>query len=96
MKTVFFTGATGGLGELCVRALSQRGWQVFAVGTNQDKLAQLALIPNVVPLQADVCNMDSLQAAREELLRHTDRLDAVVNYAGISAFTSLGEGEVTQ
>lgn len=93
MKTVFFTGATGGLGELCVRALSQRGWQVFAVGTNQDKLAQLALIPNVVPLQADVCNMDSLQAAREELLRHTDRLDAVVNYAGISAFTSLVEGD---
>lgn len=24
MKTVFFTGATGGLGELCVKALSQK------------------------------------------------------------------------
>lgn len=93
MKTVFFTGATGGLGELCVRALSQRGWQVFAVGTNSDKLRELAQLPHVIPLHANVRDMDSLTAAKEKLLEHTDRLDAVVNFAGISVFSSLIEGE---
>ena len=39
MKQVFFTGATGGLGEACVRALaSARGWRVFAGGTSEAKL----------------------------------------------------------
>jgi NAD(P)-dependent dehydrogenase (short-subunit alcohol dehydrogenase family) len=93
MKTVFFTGATGGLGELCVKALSQRGWQVFAGGTNKEKLKELGQLPNVIPIHANVRDMDSLKAAKEEVLRYTDRLDAVVNFAGISVFSSLIEGE---
>ena len=93
MKTVFFTGATGGLGELCVRALSQRGWQVFAAGTNREKLKELEQLPHVIPLHANVRDMNSLMAAKEKLLEYTDRLNAVVNFAGISAFSSLVEGE---
>lgn len=93
MKTVFFTGATGGLGELCVKALSQRGWQVFAGGTNKEKLKELGQLPNVIPIHANVRDMDSLKAAKEEMLRYTDHLDAVVNFAGISVFSSLIEGE---
>jgi NAD(P)-dependent dehydrogenase (short-subunit alcohol dehydrogenase family) len=93
MKTVFFTGATGGLGELCVRALSQRDWQVFAVGTNREKLGELEQLPHVIPLYANVCDMDSLKAAKVKLLEYTDRLDAVINFAGTSTFASLVEGE---
>ncbi|MGI6738734.1 MAG: SDR family NAD(P)-dependent oxidoreductase [Christensenellales bacterium] len=96
MKTVFFTGATGGLGELCVRALSKRGWQVFAVGTNNEKLRELGKLPNVIPINANVCDIDSLKAAKEKLLKYTNCLDAVVNFAGISAFSSLVEGEAIQ
>ena len=93
MKSVFFTGATGGLGEVCVRALAARGWQVFAAGTNADKLAALAKIPGVIPLHCDVMDDASVQAARAQVLRHTDRLDAVVNFAGLTAFASLVEGD---
>lgn len=93
MKTVFFTGATGGLGELCVRSLSQRGWQVFAAGTNREKLSELEHLPHVIPLYANVRDIDSLRDSREKLLEHTDRLDAVVNFAGISVFASLVEGD---
>ncbi|MGI6699099.1 MAG: SDR family NAD(P)-dependent oxidoreductase [Christensenellales bacterium] len=93
MKTVFFTGATGGLGELCVKALSQRGWKVFAVGTNREKLKKLGKLPNIIPIHANVQDINSLKAAKEEVLKHTDRLDAVVNFAGISVFSSLIEGD---
>ncbi|HHU03154.1 MAG TPA: SDR family NAD(P)-dependent oxidoreductase [Christensenellaceae bacterium] len=96
MKTVFFTGATGGLGELCVRALSKRGWQVFAVGTNNEKLRELGKLPNVIPIHANVCDIDSLKAAKEKLLKYTNCLDAVVNFAGISVFSSLVEREAIQ
>ena len=54
MDYVFFTGATGGLGSECVKALSECGYTVFAVGTNTDKLAELARLPNVIPVRADV------------------------------------------
>ena len=93
MKSVFFTGATGGLGEVCVWALSARGWQVFAAGTNAAKLAALGDIPGVIPVRCDVTEDTSVQAAKDEVLRHTDRLDAVVNFAGLTAFASMIEGD---
>lgn len=92
MKSVFFTGATGGLGEVCVRALAKRGWRVFAAGTNAAKLAALGEVPGVIPVRCDVTDEASVQAAKAEVLRHTDRLDAVVNFAGLTGFASLVEG----
>lgn len=93
MKYAFFTGATGGLGEACVRALCARGWTVFAAGTNETRLMRLGAIERAVPMRADVTDMASLRAARERVLQTTDRLDAVVNFAGLTAFSSLVEGD---
>jgi len=66
---------------------------VFAVGTNREKLGELEQLPHVIPLHANVRDMNSLKAAKENLLEYTNRLDAVVNFAGISGFSSLVEGE---
>ena len=93
MKYVFFTGATGGLGEACVILLAGQGWTVFAAGLNDDKLKTLGSIPNVIPVKTDVTDMESLRQARETVMSHTDRLDAVVNFAGLTAFASLVEGD---
>ena len=93
MKTILFAGATGGLGGPCVRELAKRGWTVFAAGTNKDKLKVLGDIPNIIPIKMDVTSMDSIRAAQEEVLKHTNRLDAIANFAGLTAFTSFVEGE---
>ena len=93
MKYAFFTGATGGLGEACVRALCARNWTVFAAGTNEDRLLRLGAVERAVPVRADVTDTQSLLAARELVLQTTDRLDAVVNFAGLTAFQSLVEGD---
>lgn len=93
MKQIFFTGATGGLGEVCVRALAARGWRVFAGGTNEAKLQALAAVPNVIPIRVDVTDVSSLREAHQAVLSHTDRLDAVANFAGLTAFASLVEGD---
>lgn len=93
MKTVLFTGATGGLGTACVTMLASRGWTVFAIGTNKEKLKALGNISNVIPICADVTDSASMTAARDVVLQKTDRLDAIANFAGISAFSSLIEDD---
>ena len=94
MKTVLFTGATGGLGMLCVRALSATGrWKVYASGTNEAALNDLAALPNVTPLHMDITQQASVNAALDTVRSQTDRLDAIAHFAGLSAFTPLVEGD---
>jgi NAD(P)-dependent dehydrogenase (short-subunit alcohol dehydrogenase family) len=94
MKYVLFTGATGGLGEVCVKALSQTGcWTVFAAGTNIKKLDEFRVLANVIPLQMDITDDLSVLTAQKSVAEHTDKLDAIVNFAGCSAFASMVEGD---
>jgi NAD(P)-dependent dehydrogenase (short-subunit alcohol dehydrogenase family) len=94
LKYVFFTGATGGLGEMCVKALSATGgWVVFAAGMNAAKLESLGQLPNVVPLRCDVTSQQSVESALEAVRAHTAALDAVVNFAGVVSFASMVEGD---
>lgn len=93
MAYIFFTGATGGLGALCVRQLAKRGYTVFAAGTNEARLAELGRLINVIPIKADVTDEESLLAARQLVAETTDRLDAVINFAGVAGGCSWLEGE---
>ncbi len=94
MKYALFTGATGGLGGLCVRALSETNqWMIFALGTNEVSLEKLGKLPNVVPIRVDITNQDSVNEGMLRVKEMTDQLDAIVNFAGLSHFTSLIEGD---
>ncbi|MDF2632960.1 MAG: Short-chain dehydrogenase/reductase, partial [Caproiciproducens sp.] len=94
MKYVLFTGATGGLGTHCVKELSQKGdWTVFAAGTNEAALEQLGKLPNVIPVKMDITIQESVDAAHETMQSYTDALNAIVNFAGQTYFTSLVEGD---
>ncbi len=94
MKYAVFTGATGGLGSLCVKELSGMGnWMVFAGGTNEAQLHRLGKLENVIPVRLDVTKQESVNAALETIKSYTNKLDAVVNFAGVTSFTSLVEGD---
>jgi len=94
MKYVFFTGATGGLGKVCVEVLSRTGrWTIFAGGTNETVLARLGELSNVIPVRVDVTRQASVEAALEDVKAHAETLDAIVNFAGLACFTSLVEGD---
>ena len=97
MKYVFFTGATGDLGRQCVKILSDSGrWTVFAAGTNEERLKQLGTWPNLVPIRCDITEQASVEAARQFVALQTGKLDAIVNFAGLTAFTSAVEGDIIQ
>ena len=96
MDYILFTGATGGLGSECVKALATHGYTIFAVGTNREKLAELGAISNVIPVMADVSTGESLQAARRTVEGYTDKLYAIVNFAGLTGFCSMVEGNCVE
>jgi len=60
------TGATGGLGQPIVRYLADSGcYIIFAAGTNEQKLAQLSEIKNVIPVKIDILDSDSIASVHQ-------------------------------
>ena len=97
MKYVLFTGATGGLGRCCIEKIVKLGdWTVFAGGTNKAKLEELEKINNVIPVELDVTSEESIENVYRTVREHTDRLDAIVNFAGINELTSMVEGNCVE
>ena len=85
-RYVLVTGAYGGMGSAAVKALTERGFIVFALDRKVGGAAE-----NVVPIEADVTDPESLQRAFDSVRGVTDRLFAIIHYAGIYTLDSLIE-----
>jgi NAD(P)-dependent dehydrogenase (short-subunit alcohol dehydrogenase family) len=90
MKKVFITGANKSIGFETARQLLQKGYYVF-LGSRNLKNGKEAVeklksegFTKVEAIQIDVTNDDSVKAARIELGKKTETLDALINNAGIS------------
>ena len=90
-KTVFVTGAAGGLGASTSRYLAERGWHVFAGDFDEVALREIAKSPGISPVVLDVTDPASVEAARAVVAAACDGLDGVVNFAGILGVGSLVE-----
>lgn len=93
MKYAVFTGVTGGLGGAVARKMAKKGWTVFALGRNRKELDELSKIKNMIPLSCDVVVQEDLDKAKEEVLKVTNKLDAVINFAGYQKMCSMIEGD---
>ena len=97
MKYLLFTGATGDLGRCCIENIAELGdWTVFACGTNKSKLLALGELPNVIPVELDVTDNESVERAYKFIREKTYTLNAIVNFAGIHVFTSMVEGNCVE
>ena len=79
MPTVLVTGATSGLGRQLAEDLHERGWRVLAHGRDEDKLRD---VPGE-PFVADLASLDEVRRLAREVRERSDRLDVLVNNAGI-------------
>ena len=86
MKAVLITGAYGGMGRATARALRDKGFLVFAMDRTVEAAEE-----NVIPVQADVTDSESLRAAYEEIKGKAEKLYAVIHFAGIYMLDSLVE-----
>lgn len=86
-KTIVVTGATSGLGKESARALASAGAQVVLCGRDDTKgRAVVDEIGGATSFQhVDLADLDSVRAAAGELSDRIDRLDVLLNNAGVMA-----------
>ena len=84
--SILVTGAYGGMGRATVKALKERGFRVFAldktVGDEEE---------NIVPIEADITDENSIKNAFDRIQKMTDGLFAIIHFAGIYMLDSLVE-----
>ena len=85
-KYALVTGAYGGMGYKTVKELASSGFTVFALDKKVGEEEE-----NVIPLEADITDVDSLQLAFEKVKAVTEELYAIVHFAGVYMLDSLIE-----
>jgi NAD(P)-dependent dehydrogenase (short-subunit alcohol dehydrogenase family) len=89
-RVAVVTGANGGLGLETARELARHGARVLMAVRNQQKAeAAVADIRGTVPdaqlelVSLDLSSQESVRSAAEQILRDNDRIDLLVNNAGV-------------
>jgi NAD(P)-dependent dehydrogenase (short-subunit alcohol dehydrogenase family) len=89
-RVAVVTGANGGLGLETARELARKGAHVVMAARNQQKAQQAAAdiratVPDAVLelVSLDLASQASVRAAVEQILRQHERIDLLVNNAGV-------------
>jgi len=86
MKTALVTGAGGGMGRAMVELLREQGYLVFALDLKACEAGE-----GIVPVACDVTSEESVLAAVATVKSLTDKLDAIIHFAGIYTLDSFVE-----
>lgn len=87
MQYVLITGGASGMGRATALKLAQSGYHVFSCDIKKAKEEN----ENITQLIVDVTDIKSVQAAYDFVCSKTDKLFAVINFAGIIMMNSLIE-----
>ncbi len=98
-KVAIVTGAARGIGRAIAEKLAAAGAKVYILDINKD-LAEATAAElnaqgmNVIAKQCDISNVESTQALANEIIAAEDKIDVLVNNAGITQ--KLGVLELTE
>lgn len=91
-KVWFVTGASKGLGLTLVKNLLHQGYRVAATSRTEDALKrEIGTSDTFLPLQADVADENSIQAAIAKAIETFGGIDVVVNNAGYGQLGTIEE-----
>jgi NAD(P)-dependent dehydrogenase (short-subunit alcohol dehydrogenase family) len=93
-RTAIVTGASSGIGLGITQALLERGWRVVATSRAISKSDNLKPTSELVLVDGDAGKKETAVKVVEAALNHFDRIDLLVNNAGIyiqRAFTDYSE-----
>lgn len=94
-KVFLITGGARGIGAAVGAEAARRGARVVLTGLEPDELAARAseLGPEHAHFEADVRDLDSVQAAVDATIERYGRIDAVLANAGIGAYGTVEKGD---
>lgn len=78
-KVVLITGGSSGIGKAIGEYLTERGYQVFGTSRNPEKVTQSPF----TLVKMDVSDIASIETVVSEILRKTQKIDIVINNAGV-------------
>ncbi|MET7860101.1 SDR family NAD(P)-dependent oxidoreductase [Streptomyces sp. NPDC005318] len=97
-KVILVTGASSGIGQATALALSKAGARIAAGARRTDRLKALAQDApgEILVLELDVTDQQSVQNAVTATVEHFGALDAVVNNAGIMLSGAILDADTTE
>ena len=97
-KVAIVTGGATGIGAACVRELSAKGFRVgIHYRSSGDAAASLlAAIGDGFLLAADLADIGQVEAMAEQIKKETDRVDVLVNNAGVSIDADMQRMRIEQ
>jgi NAD(P)-dependent dehydrogenase (short-subunit alcohol dehydrogenase family) len=101
-RTALVTGSTDGVGRLVARRLAQQGIHVIIHGRDTDRGRQVVSQiqadqrASAVFTSADFSSLDEVRRLSENVNKNCDRLDILINNAGIGSSGSLGKRETSK
>lgn len=93
-KNIIITGASSGIGEALLNALSGIPCRIFTLDRNP-KTQATRTTAEVIPLLCDITKESDLQAASEKILSMTDSVDFLFNNAGITAHGRFDKTDIS-
>ena len=81
-KTIFITGASSGIGKATSLLFARKNWNVIATMRSPEKEKELSLLDNVLLLEADVTDTNSISLAIEQGITKFGHIDVLLNNAG--------------
>ena len=90
--SVLVTGGSSGIGKETARLFVKEGANVVITGRNEEKLNTVASEIGAIPLVFDISDLKSITPKTKEALSHLgNKIDVLVNNAGVGTFAPLGE-----
>lgn len=93
LQTVVLTGATSGLGRLAAISLAQRGYRLALTARDEGKAAETRSVIEAAAPGAqvgihlgDLSRMDDVRRVGVEIRERYERIDVLINNAGLHAF----------
>jgi len=93
MKTIFITGAGGGIGLATAQLLSDKGYDVIVSVRNKEKA--VALLPSSVEItEFDVRDYKKVKEVFDDVIVRHAKIDVLINNAGLGYFDPIADGSI--
>jgi NAD(P)-dependent dehydrogenase (short-subunit alcohol dehydrogenase family) len=97
-QVVLITGTNRGIGLGIASGMAALGWQVIATARSQAKADQAvkSIGHGAIGVALDVTSEDSVREAADQVSRHFDHLDVLINNAGVMGNHAMQEFDLPQ